>query len=222
MGIVNLTKTVALAAVATLATSAGAATISATSDKVSVGFGEEFTVTLAVDGFSSFSEVDAVDLVVDFDGSLFEYVSHDVSGEFLDEDRINNQQASFSLVDETLYDELADADTVLFSIVDDDLSPSNTRGSAKSSGKLGSITLRAGNTPGIGEVLLSGPPPFGNGGIFFDPEFFEIFEADITGGVSFTNASVEVVPEPASAGVLFVLFGGVWATGLSRARRQIG
>lgn len=216
MGIVNLTKTIALAAVATLATSAGAATISATSDKATVGFGEDFTVTVALSGFASTFEVDAVEFLVDFDSTLFEYVSHavvDDGTEFLND----NQQAGYILDDSSAYN---GTNRVGFSVADGDLAFTNS-GSQKASGDIGSITLRARNLLGIGSIDPKAGP-LGNDMVFFDIDFFEIVESDITGGISFSSASVEVVPEPASAGVLLVLFGCVSGVGFGRAGRKQG
>ena len=200
-----------LAAAVLLAGAAGAnaATITATSDKASVVAGEEFTITLSTSGWTkadSADSVDAVEFSVEYDDTLFEFVSGfivDDGTEFLAKD---DQDGSCSAGDASLHA----APTYAFRVEDTGLGFPGSHGPA---GDLGGLTLKAKGPLGIGSIDVKNPAG-GEDEIFFDPDGFGI---PATGGVTLVDTSVEVVPEPASAataGLLAALMG------LRRRRRR--
>jgi len=211
MSTLPIARTLTLAAVGSLWLAAGghAVTITATLDPAGpIQVNDEFDVDLSVSGWNAAMDggVDAVDLRVDYDSTLFEFVSVTAdlnAGEFLDDPP--NQLGGYDPEDDS--DKVVDG-LVLFGVFDND----DTGASHKAAGTLGTLTLKA-IAVGTGDVT----PKAGAGGegfVFFNEELFDISP---TGGVSFAGASMTVVPEPASAGL--VVIGLATLIGLGTARR---
>ncbi len=194
-----------------LALNAHAATITATSDKSEVNFGEQFTVTLTLSNYNGADpEVDAIEFRVDFDSSLFSFVSGAAEtggGEWL----ADNQGGGYSPLDDS-DDTFVGFGRWVFGVGDDGETPAGSR--RANPGALGSLTLEAGNTQGTGSVT---PNATNDSLVFFDTDDFGI---TVTGGLTFVSDSVTIVPEPASAGLLAAACAGTWMMGLRRSPQQ--
>ena len=200
-----------LTAVGSLWLAAGghAVTITATLDPAGpIQVNDTFDVDLSVTGWNTAMDggVDAVDLLVDYDSTLFEFVSGagDLNaGEFLDDPP--NQGGGYDPEDDVA---LVVTGRVLFSVLDND----GAGASQNAGGTLGTLTFKA-IAVGTGDVT----PKAGAGGADFVFSDIDLFNIPPTGGVSFAGASMTVVPEPASAGL--VVIGLATLLGLGAARR---
>ena len=211
MSTLPIARTLTLAAVGSLWLAAGghAVTITATLDPAGpIQVNDEFDVDLSASGWNAAMDggVDAVDLLVDYDFMLFEFVTGAADlnvGEFLDDPP--SQGGGYDPEGDV---HLVVAGRALFSVFDKD----DAGASQKAGGTLGTLTFKA-IAVGTGDVT----PKAGAGGedsVFSDIGFSGILP---TGGVSFAGASMTVVPEPASAGL--VVIGLATLLGLGTARR---
>jgi len=208
---------VALCAAALFTAGVSAATVSLSLSPVGpIHVNDEFDVDILLSGWDpGDGEVDGITLLVDFDGSLFSYVSGSGdSGGFLSE----GQQASYAVTDVSGE---AVGNRFLLSFYDNSFAVDNTVGSvggADNAGRLGQFRLRA-DAVGTGSLT-----PLADAGdddfVFFDQSLFSV---PASSPITWSGASMTVVvPEPTvtAFGMLAAAVGAVVLVRRSKNRSR--